>query len=77
MFLQNGRLVRLPAKALATLLVLVRNNQHLVKKDVFMQEVWPDEVVEEGNLTQHISMLRKALGETESQKYIETIPRRG
>jgi TolB-like protein len=42
-----------------------------------MNEVWPDEVVEEGNLAQHIFMLRKALGETESCKYIETIPRRG
>lgn len=42
-----------------------------------MNEVWPDEVVEESNLAQHIFMLRKALGETESCKYIETVPRRG
>ena len=43
-----------------------------------MQEVWPDEYVEEGNLAQHIFILRKALGEsTENPKYIETVPRRG
>lgn len=75
--LRDGRLVPLPAKAISTLLVLVRNSKHLVEKDVLMNEVWPDEVVEESNLAQHIFMLRKALGETESCKYIETIPRRG
>jgi TolB-like protein/Flp pilus assembly protein TadD len=43
-----------------------------------MKEIWPDEFVEEGNLARHIFMLRRALGEnTESPKYIETIPRRG
>src|SRR6185295_13866277 len=75
--LRDGRLVPLPAKAISTLLVLVRNSKHVVEKDVLMNEVWPDEAVEEGNLTQHIFMLRKALGETEGCKYIETIPRRG
>ena len=75
--LRDGRLVPLPAKAISTLLVLVRNSKHVVEKDVLMNEVWPDEVVEESNLAQHIFMLRKALGETESCKYIETIPRRG
>ena len=76
--LRDGRLVPLPAKALNTLLVLVRNKGHLLEKDVLMQQVWPNEFVEEGNLTQHIFMLRKALGETtESIAYIETIPRRG
>lgn len=43
-----------------------------------MKEVWPDEFVEEGNLAQHVFILRRALGETTgSPKYIETVPRRG
>jgi TolB-like protein/Tfp pilus assembly protein PilF len=76
--LRDGRLVPLPAKALSTLLVLVRHEGHLLEKDMLMNEVWPDEIVEEGNLAQHIFMLRKALGETtESPTYIETVPRRG
>ena len=76
--LRDGRLVPLPAKTLSTLLVLVRKNGHVVEKDVLMKEVWPDEYVEEGNLAQHIFMLRKALGETaEGPRYIETVPRRG
>jgi TolB-like protein/Tfp pilus assembly protein PilF len=76
--LRDGRLVALPAKALSTLIVLVRQCGHVVEKDVLMKEVWPDEYVEEGNLAQHIFILRKALGEsTEGPRYIETIPRRG
>jgi DNA-binding winged helix-turn-helix (wHTH) protein len=75
---RDGKVVPLPAKALSTLLVLVRNTGHVVEKDVLMKEVWPDEFVEEGNLAQHIYILRKALGEsTESPMYLETIPRRG
>lgn len=75
LLLRHGQLVPLAPKALSTLLVLVRNMGHVVEKDVLMAEVWPDEFVEEGNLAQHIFMLRKALGE--NPKYIETIPRRG
>jgi DNA-binding winged helix-turn-helix (wHTH) protein len=75
---RDGKVVPLPAKALSTLLVLVRNTGHVVEKDVLMKEVWPNEFVEEGNLAQHIYILRKALGEsTESPRYLETIPRRG
>lgn len=76
--LRDGRVVALPAKALNTLLTLVLSGGHLVEKDVLIQMVWPDEFVEEGNLAQHIFMLRKALGETvENAEYIETVPRRG
>lgn len=76
--LRDGHLVPLPAKAVSTLLVLVRRKGHVVDKDVLMEEVWPNEFVEEGNLAQNIFILRKALGEsTHSPRYIETVPRRG
>jgi TolB-like protein len=76
--LRNGRRVPLPAKALSTLLVLVRNSGCVVEKEVLLEEVWPNEYVEEANISQHIYILRKALGEsTDSHSYIETIPRRG
>jgi DNA-binding winged helix-turn-helix (wHTH) protein/predicted negative regulator of RcsB-dependent stress response len=73
--LRDGRLVPLAPKAVSTLLVLVRNMGHVVEKDVLMAEVWPHEYVEEGNLAQHVFMLRRALGD--NPRYIETIPRRG
>ena len=73
--LQDGRLVPLAPKALSMLLVLVQSMGHVVEKDSLMARVWPDEVVEEGNLAQQVFMLRKVLGE--SPNYIETVPRRG
>lgn len=73
--LREGHIVPLAPKTFSTLLVLVQKRGHVVEKDVLMAEVWPDEDVEEGNLAQHICMLRKVLGE--NPNYIETIPRRG
>ena len=43
-----------------------------------MKRVWPNTFVEEGNLTQNVSLLRKALGESSNGiQFIETVPRRG
>ncbi len=76
--LRDGHLVPLPPKAVSTLLVLVRRKGQVVEKDVLLEEVWPNEFVEEGNLAQNIFILRRALGEsTHSPRYIETVPRRG
>jgi pimeloyl-ACP methyl ester carboxylesterase/DNA-binding winged helix-turn-helix (wHTH) protein len=67
--------VLLTPKAFETLLVLVENNGHVLSKEELMTKVWPDSFVEENNLAQNISVLRKALGE--GQKFIETVPKRG
>jgi len=76
--LRDGHLVPLPPKAVSTLLVMVRRKGQVVEKDVLLEEVWPNEFVEEGNLAQNIFILRRALGEsTHSPRYIETVPRRG
>ena len=70
--------VPLTPKAFDTLLVLVENSGHVIGKEELMRKVWPDSFVEENNLAQNISMLRKALGEDAGgQKYIETVPKRG
>jgi DNA-binding winged helix-turn-helix (wHTH) protein len=43
-----------------------------------METVWPDAFVEESNLAQNVSALRRKLGERpDGGQYIETIPRRG
>ncbi|HEY0005283.1 MAG TPA: alpha/beta fold hydrolase [Pyrinomonadaceae bacterium] len=74
---QKG-IVPLTPKAFETLLVLVQNSGHVLSKDELMEKVWPDSFVEENNLAQNISALRKALGEEAGgQKFIETVPKRG
>ncbi len=76
--LRDGRPLPLTPKAFDILLLLVEHHGQLLEKDRIMQVVWPDTFVEEGNLTQHISTLRRILGETpDRHEYIDTIPRRG
>src|SRR6185295_14337250 len=49
----------------------------MTKKEL-MRQVWPDSFVEENNLAQNISILRKALGKSrEGEHYIQTVPKRG
>src|SRR5262245_16329739 len=69
--------VPLSPKAFDVLLFLVQNPNRPVTKDELLQAVWGDRFVEEGNLTQYISHLRKALGDQgENPRLIVTIPRR-
>ena len=76
--LREGELVPLTPKVFDILVTLVENGGQVVAKDDLMKRVWPNTFVEEGNLTQNISLLRKALGETPGGvQFIETVPRRG
>lgn len=79
--LRRGKPIHLTLKAYAVLRVLVENSGHVVTKDELMRQVWPNAFVEEANLAQAISVLRKALGEShqrhQNHKYIGTIARRG
>ena len=71
-------IVSLPNKSLALLGLLLERAPRLVAKDQILSAVWPDSVVEEGNIAFHIALLRKTLdlpgGETSC---IETVRGRG
>ena len=69
-----GDSVPLTPNAFDTLAVLVERQGKVVNKTELLKLVWPDTFVEENNLTQNISALRRTLGD---EGYIETIPRRG
>jgi serine/threonine protein kinase/class 3 adenylate cyclase/tetratricopeptide (TPR) repeat protein len=70
--------ITIPPKAFDLLLLLARNQHRVIPKTEVMEALWPNTFVEEGNLTQHIYTLRKALGDRpEGGPYIETVPRRG
>src|SRR6266496_3907647 len=76
--LRDGRPIPLRPKVFDILLVLVENRGHLVDKEQLMSSVWTEQFVEEGNINKNISMLRQALGESDSgHKFIETVPKRG
>ena len=70
--------VSLTPKAFDVLLFLAQNPNRLITKEELLQAVWGDTFVEEGNLTQYISHLRKALGDhSEDARLIVTIARKG
>src|ERR1044071_3948154 len=76
--MRQGQLIPLHGKAFEMLLVLIRNRGKLLTKDELFQLVWPDQIVEESNLTVNISAIRRALGERASNpRYITTISGRG
>ncbi len=76
--LRSGEAVPLTPKAVLLLITLVCSNGRLLTKDELLDRVWGGSVVEEGNLSQTIFVLRKTLGENKKQpKYIITTPSRG
>ena len=75
---QGGAPVPLASKALETLTYLVEHAGAVLDKDELMRAVWPDTAVEENNLNQSISVLRRLFGEVRGEhRYIATVPGRG
>lgn len=76
LLLRAGEPVPLQPKVFDLLRVLVEHQGHLLEKDELMKLVWPDAIVEEANLANNISILRKTLSEN-GERFIETVPKRG
>ncbi len=71
--LRDGQPVLVGARAFDVLCVLVENAGQLVTKQQLLDAVWQGLVVEENNLTVHVSSLRRILG----AEAIATVPSRG
>jgi len=75
---RDGAAVPLTPKAFDTLVYMVGHAGRVLQKDELMRAVWPDTAVEENNLNQNISMLRRVLGEERGEhRFIATVPGRG
>lgn len=78
LFGANGAPISLTGRAFDTLLYLVEHPNALIDKQALMKAVWPNAVVEENNLNQTISAVRRVLGESPGEhRFIVTIPGRG
>jgi DNA-binding winged helix-turn-helix (wHTH) protein len=74
----DGRTLPLTPKVFDTLLYLVQHADSVLEKEILMNAIWPDTTVEENNLTQSISALRRALGGNRNDhRYIVTVSGRG
>ncbi|MEP7244842.1 MAG: winged helix-turn-helix domain-containing tetratricopeptide repeat protein [Gammaproteobacteria bacterium] len=75
---RDGQTVPLTTKAYELLVHLVRHRDQVVEKSALMQAVWPSVVVEENNLNQVITALRRVFGERRGEhRFIVTVPGRG
>ncbi|SEK40680.1 AAA domain-containing protein [Roseateles sp. YR242] len=75
---EGSRQVKLGARALDLLVILVERAGAVVSKQELMAQVWPQEVVEENTLRVHMAALRKALGAgDDAPRYIANIAGRG
>ena len=78
MLFREGIHVALSPKVAELLVALVQAAGRMLTREELLRQLWPDTVVEEGSLTSHISLLRKALGEGQrTQDFIETLSKRG
>ena len=74
----GGERIVIPEKAFQALVHLVRNSGALVTKEAILATVWPDVLVEEGNIGKVIHAVRRALGDRNGKRsYIETVPKHG
>ncbi len=74
----NGEALAVTPKVFDTLFYLVQQSGKVIGKDELMREIWPDTIVEENNLSQNISILRRILGEKAGEgRFIATVPGRG
>jgi len=74
LLLRDEDSISLPPKAFDTLVILVENSGQIVSKDTLINRVWPDAFVEENNLNQYISLLRRTLADGKNgSDYIETV----
>src|SRR5579872_2588332 len=76
--MRNEQVIPLPPKVFDVLMAFLKSAGAPMSRDDLMKTVWGDVFVEEGNLTNAISVLRKTLsGDGGAAQYIVTIPRRG
>src|SRR6478672_10825763 len=74
----DGTTVPLTPRVFETLLYMVEHHDTVLDKERLMEAVWPDSIVEENNLSQNISTLRRIFGETPgAHSYIVTVPGHG
>ena len=74
-FRRLGKPVGVSPKAFEVLTYLLANPGRVVTKDELLKAVWPESFVEENNLAQQISLLRKVFGS--KSNYVVTVPGRG
>src|SRR5262245_18809293 len=70
---RDGHAIALPPKAFDLLVMLVEQPDRLLRKQDLIERLWPGVFVEEVNLAQNISTIRRALGGDGREAFIQTV----
>src|SRR5690606_19232907 len=75
----DGNLVTLSYRAFDTLVAFASHPGQTLSKSFLMDTVWPNQIVEDNNLSQAIVALRRALGDhsRDTDRMIMTLPGKG
>ena len=75
---RRSEVIPLPERLFQMLLLLLQANGEVVDKETLAKHVWPAGVVTDGNIAQHMYLLRQLLGESASDRsLIMTVSGRG
>ncbi|MBV9408473.1 MAG: winged helix-turn-helix domain-containing protein, partial [Candidatus Eremiobacteraeota bacterium] len=75
---RDGRMVPLAPKVAEALALLLAEPGALVEKNALREALWPEGFVEDGNLTQTVYLIRRALDpDGDGRAFVETVPKRG
>jgi predicted ATPase/DNA-binding winged helix-turn-helix (wHTH) protein len=78
LLLDAEKSLRIGSRALDILIALIERPGELLSRDELMARVWPNTVVEEGNLKVHVAGLRRVLGDGRGGiRYLINVPGRG
>src|SRR5580704_9465314 len=73
----GGESVRLEPRLMDLLLLFAGSGGRVLGKNEITLVTWGDRAIGDGTLAAAVSRLRRALGATREQRYIETVPKRG
>ncbi len=73
----GGEAVRFEPRQMDLLLLFAGSGGRVVTKDEIVAQVWSGRAIGDDTLASAISKLRKALGASKRDRYIETLPKRG
>src|SRR5438874_2538812 len=79
LFRHDGEIVPIHPKVMDVLLFFVQRPREIVTMDQLIEAVWGgDEAISYNNVAQHISLVRRTLGDTRKPfVYLATVPRMG
>lgn len=74
---KGGETLKLKNRTFQVLRMFVENAGKLITKEEFFESIWENSFVEENNLSVAVAEIRRVLGQTRENRFIQTVPKKG